>query len=50
LDRLGAIAEALSESDIPYKVDLVDLATVEPWFRARIAESGVPFAITDTGG
>jgi hypothetical protein len=50
LDRLGAIAEALSESDIPYKVDIVDLATVEPWFQARIAECCVPFATTDAGG
>ena len=34
---LGAMAEALSESDLPFKVDLLDLATVDPSFRARIA-------------
>jgi predicted nucleotidyltransferase len=50
LDRLGAIAEALSESDIPYKVDIVDLATVDPSFRARIAEGCIPFETADTGG
>ncbi len=38
LDLIGEIAEALSESDLPYKVDIVDLATVDPAFRARIAE------------
>jgi predicted nucleotidyltransferase len=37
LGLIGQIAEALSESDLPYKVDIVDLATVEPAFRARIA-------------
>jgi type I restriction enzyme S subunit len=36
LDLVGQIAEALSESDLPYKVDIVDLATVDPAFRARI--------------
>ena len=50
LDRLGAIAEALSESDIPYKIDLVDLATVDPSFRARIAKDCILFEIADTGG
>ena len=37
LDLVGEIAEALSESDLPYKVDIVDMALVEPSFRARIA-------------
>ena len=50
LDRLGAIAEALSESDIPYKVDIVDLATVDPSFRARIAQDCIPFETADAGG
>jgi type I restriction enzyme S subunit len=50
LDRLGAIAEALSESDIPYKIDIVDLATVDPSFRSRIAEDWVPFETADRGG
>lgn len=37
LALLGRIAEALSESDLPYKVDILDLAVVDPAFRARIA-------------
>ncbi len=41
LASIGAIAEALSESDLPYKVDIVDLATVEPGFRARIAADAI---------
>jgi predicted nucleotidyltransferase len=36
LDLIGEIADALSESDLPYRVDIVDLAAVEPGFRARI--------------
>jgi predicted nucleotidyltransferase len=44
LDLIGRIAEAMSDSDLPYKVDIVDLATVEPAFRARIAAVGVPFS------
>jgi predicted nucleotidyltransferase len=36
LDLMSQIAEALSESDLPYKVDIVDLALVDPAFRARI--------------
>jgi len=45
LDVIGAIAEALSESDLPYKVDIVDLALVEPSFRRRIAKNCVSLAI-----
>ena len=37
LDLIGLIAEALSESDLPFKVDIVDLLTVEPAFRRRIS-------------
>ena len=50
LDVVGEIAEALSESDIPYKVDVVDLATVTPEFRARIAGTWLSFEIADRGG
>jgi len=45
LDVIGAIAEALSESDLPYKVDIVDLALVEPSFRRRVAENCVSLPI-----
>jgi len=50
LERLGAIAETLSEGDIPYKVDIVDLATVDPLFKARIAADCIPFEFADAGG
>jgi len=43
LELLGQLAEALSESDLPYKVDLVDLATVDPAFRERIMAGAIPF-------
>jgi predicted nucleotidyltransferase len=33
---LGDVAEALSESDLPYKVDVIDLRSVDPAFRAMI--------------
>jgi uncharacterized protein len=45
LDLIGHIAEALSESDLPYKVDIVDLATVDPAFRARIAAHHITLPI-----
>jgi predicted nucleotidyltransferase len=47
LDLIGQIAEALSESDLPYKVDIVDLATVDPAFRARIAADCIKLPDTD---
>ncbi len=33
---LGAIAEALSESDLPYKADVIDLRSADPGFRTII--------------
>jgi predicted nucleotidyltransferase len=33
---LGDVAEALSESDLPYKVDVVDLRSADPAFRAIV--------------
>ena len=47
LDTMAALAEALSESDLPFKVDLVDLAVVEPAVRARIAAGWVPLGPSD---
>jgi predicted nucleotidyltransferase len=35
-DVLGNLAEAMTESDLPYKVDIVDLRSVDPAFRAII--------------
>jgi len=44
LDVLAELREAFSESDLPYKVDLIDLATVDPGFRARIEAGAVLLA------
>jgi len=49
LDLIGQIAEALSESDLPYRVDILDLATIDPLFRARIADGLVPFPMAAAG-
>jgi uncharacterized protein len=46
---IGEIAEALSESDLPYKVDVLDLASIDPAFRAQIAEGLVPFPMGSGG-
>jgi predicted nucleotidyltransferase len=45
LDLISQIAEALSESDLPYKVDIVDLALVDPAFRARISADWMPLSV-----
>ena len=37
LDEQAALAEAFSESDLPWRVDVVDWATLDEAFRARIA-------------
>jgi hypothetical protein len=42
---IGQIAEELSESDLPYKVDIVDLRTVDPAFRMRVAADCVALPI-----
>jgi predicted nucleotidyltransferase len=35
-DELGDVADAPSESDLPYKVDLIDLRSIDPPLRATI--------------
>ncbi len=37
---LASLRDALEESPIPYRVDVVDLASVEPAFRERILRTG----------
>jgi predicted nucleotidyltransferase len=41
LNVMAAIGEALSESDLPYRVDLVDLALVNAAFRRRVLAESV---------
>jgi predicted nucleotidyltransferase len=38
---LGELREQFEESDIPYEVDIVDLATASPRFRERVQRDGV---------
>ena len=40
-ERLDALREAFRESPLPWKVDILDLATVDPAFRRRIEASRV---------
>jgi hypothetical protein len=46
------LADAFAESDLPFKVDLVDASTATPSFRTRVlAESLiVQHAASDSGG
>jgi predicted nucleotidyltransferase len=46
LDILGRISEALSESDLPYKVDIVDLAIIDLTFRSRITADCIPLEVS----
>ena len=39
---LGQLREALADSDLPWRVDLVDWATTSPEFRAHIADHSIP--------
>lgn len=47
LPRLAALAEAFTESDLPWKVDVVDWATTSEAFREVIARDGV--VVQDAG-
>jgi predicted nucleotidyltransferase len=42
LDVIALVATALSESELPFKVDVLDLHTVEPRFRALIEPDMLP--------
>jgi predicted nucleotidyltransferase len=42
LDQIAAVSTELSESDLPFKVDVLDLRTIEPRFRALIEPDMVP--------
>jgi uncharacterized protein len=39
---LGQLREALADSALPWRVDLVDWATTSPEFRAHIAQHSIP--------
>lgn len=40
--EIGGLREAFQESDLPFKVDLVDFHRVEPAFRELILKTGKP--------
>jgi predicted nucleotidyltransferase len=40
---LGDIQEALEESDVVYKVDLVDLSRMDAEFRSEVEHEGIPW-------
>lgn len=40
---ISNVRERLEESRIPLRVDVVDLSTTDPEFRARVLEEGVPW-------
>jgi type I restriction enzyme S subunit len=42
LDEMGVLAEAFSDSDLPFRVDIIDWRTLDPSFRKIIAERRVP--------
>jgi len=42
---LGDLREKLEESRVPYRVDLVDLSTVDPLFRERVLKEGIPWSV-----
>lgn len=42
LDEFAILAEAFSDSDLPYRVDIVDWHAVDAGFRALIAAERVP--------
>ncbi|MDQ6989562.1 MAG: nucleotidyltransferase domain-containing protein [Mariprofundaceae bacterium] len=43
IDVLCALREAFAESDLPYRVDVVDFATSSTYFQAKIKEDGQLF-------
>lgn len=44
LDETGRLAEAFSDSDLPYRVDIVDWTSIEKAFRRLIAADRVLLA------
>ena len=50
LDWLAQLRDALSESDLTIKADLLDLRVVDPAFRRRIAHEMVPLHLESECG
>lgn len=43
---IAEIREALEESYVPFEVDIVDLSEVDPDFRARVLNEGMPWNVS----
>jgi predicted nucleotidyltransferase len=48
LTTMGQLHEAFANSDLPWRVDLVDWADTSPDFRAHIASHSIPLPATKT--
>jgi predicted nucleotidyltransferase len=46
---LAGLREALEESTVPYRVDVVDLADADPAFRERVRREGVVWSASASG-
>ena len=46
LDETARLAEAFSDSDLPYRVDVVDWRSIDGGFRKLIEQQRVPLAET----
>lgn len=44
LDEFAGLAEAFSDSDLPYRVDVVDWQAIDDCFRQAIAGARIPLA------
>lgn len=42
LSLMAELAEAFSESDLPWKVDIIDLHAITPAFARIVTETGIP--------
>ncbi len=49
LGEAAILDEAFDDSDLPWRVDVVDLATCSDRFRREVDSHAVPFASLDTG-
>lgn len=47
---LAALKEDLSDSDLPWKVDIVDWAATAPWFRDVIRSNKTPLRLPASAG
>jgi len=42
-----ALSEGFENSDLPYRVDVVDMQSVSPSFKAIIGERNIPLSFSD---